>query len=280
MNGSFSAAGSLAVGRSSHTASVLPDGSVLVVGGYNDNEATACPNSFCQTAERWVNGSFSAAGSLAVGRSEHTASVLPDGSVLVVGGSNTNDATACPNGQCQTAERWVNGVFSAAGSLTVGRFGHTASVLPDGSVLVVGGYNNNDATACPNNTCKTAERWEPDASDLGTGGAGQGGTGGTGASGNETCSGPTDCAQGYTCQNATCVLDSGSGGQGGTAGSGATGGSGGASAGGGGAPAAAAPAAEEGGCGCALPGHSQPARGVWLGVALGLATFRRRRRAA
>ncbi|MCS6902123.1 MAG: hypothetical protein NZX77_20455, partial [Polyangiaceae bacterium] len=40
------------------------------------------------------------------------------------------------------------------------------SVLPDGSVLVVGG-SSHDATACPGGPCKTAERWDPTASDNG-----------------------------------------------------------------------------------------------------------------
>jgi MYXO-CTERM domain-containing protein len=455
VNGGFSAAGSLAVGRFYHTASALADGSVLVVGGYNDTDATACPNGLCKTAERWVNGGFSAAGSLAVERRAHTASVLADGSVLVVGGVGT-DATACPSGYCKTAERWVNGGFSAAGSLAVGRSVPTASALADGSVLVVGGYNINDDTACPNGYCKTAERWDPtlptvgmpcsapsecptgfcvdgvccdkpcngiceacrydikgfgangfcepiqantdpqndggvcvelkelgspctDGSECAKGFCAEGvccdspcldacttctaiGKLGTcslvganqspppgkscpgegpcasfcdgtspscskpsagtscapaSCSGNvlqpagacdnaglcvipnpkpcdgnfacdsasatckTSCSSPADCAQGYTCQNATCVQDSGAGGTAGSGGSAPVAGSGGSApvAGGGGAPTAPT-AAEEGGCGCALPGRSPSTRGAWLAAALGLAAFRRRRRAA
>ncbi len=121
--------GSLATARAGHTASVLPDGTVLVVDGNGNGGVLA-------SAERWSGGSggtFSAAGTLATARHEHTASVLPDGMVLVVGGSGKG-------GHFASAEKWSGGAFSAAGSMYNPRFSHTASVLPDGTVLVVGGY--------------------------------------------------------------------------------------------------------------------------------------------
>ncbi len=167
-DGALSPAGTLAVGRSGHTASLLGDGTVLVVGGVNPNEATACPNAFCKTAERWTNGSFSSAGSLAVGRHLHTASVLGDGSVVVVGGRNSNNPSACPGDSCRTAERWNNGVFSPAGSMAAGRMYHTASVLSDDSILIAGGYDNHPGSSCEKicksgslvgQGCLRAERW-------------------------------------------------------------------------------------------------------------------------
>lgn len=154
-DGVFSGAGSLAAGRQSHTASVLPDGSVLVVGGQNENEPFACPQTYCKTAERWKDGIFSDAGAMKVGRSSHTADVLPDGSVLFVGsGIHYSSGIECPGSICQTMERWSNGEFVEAGKLIFDRNSHTASLLPDGSVLVVGG-----ASSCSGDECKTVERW-------------------------------------------------------------------------------------------------------------------------
>lgn len=144
----FTSTGSLVAGRMRHTASALKDGRVLVVGGLGVN-STGC-QAGCKMAEVWQNGSFAAAGELFDGRASHTASVLSDGRVLIVGG-------IYPSGSVKnTAEIWQNGVFSAAGFLASGRFGHTASVLAPDRVLVVGGGNQN----CPDSKCATAEIWQ------------------------------------------------------------------------------------------------------------------------
>jgi hypothetical protein len=65
------------------------------------------------------------------GRYYHTATLLPGGKVLLVGGSPSLD----------TAELYdpKAGTFSAINSMTVGRSRHTATLLADGSVLVAGG---------------------------------------------------------------------------------------------------------------------------------------------
>ena len=81
----FESTGSLASARSGATATSLPNGKVLVVGGYSD---------FAQngllSAELYdpASGTWTATGSLATGRSGHTATLLPNGKVLVVGGRN------------------------------------------------------------------------------------------------------------------------------------------------------------------------------------------------
>ena len=82
---SFSPAGSLAEARELHTATLLPDGRVLVVGG-----GDADVDDYVAAAEVWdpATASFSPAGSLAEARVNHTATLLPDGRVLVVGGTN------------------------------------------------------------------------------------------------------------------------------------------------------------------------------------------------
>ena len=83
----WSATGSLATARSGHTATLLPDGMVLVAGGFGG--ATG----YLSSAELYdfATGSWSEAGSLANARSFHTATLLQNGMiVLVAGGLDMN----------------------------------------------------------------------------------------------------------------------------------------------------------------------------------------------
>jgi hypothetical protein len=112
--------GSMAVARSGHTATLLPDGKVLVAGG-----ATASAELYDPARGRW-----SPTGSLSVARSDATATLLTDGDVLVTGGC----CNAAGNGY-KTAELYdpSTGTWAPTGSMTTGRLGQTGTLLPDGT---------------------------------------------------------------------------------------------------------------------------------------------------
>ena len=69
--------------------------------------------------------SFSATGNLGGARYGHTATLLPNGKVLIAGGNNGS-------ANLNTAELYdpATGAFASAGTMTQTRSGHTATLLP------------------------------------------------------------------------------------------------------------------------------------------------------
>ena len=93
---------------------------------------------------------------------------LPDGRVLSVGGCISPVSTMirsyfCDLGLTDSAEVWDpdTASFGPAGSLAVKRGGHTATALPDGRVLVVGGRVFIDPTGDDEIVYASAEIWDP-----------------------------------------------------------------------------------------------------------------------
>ncbi len=131
----WSTAASLNVARNQHTATPLPDGKVLVVGGWNGSSTPvyASVEVYDPSSDSW-----SYSDSLAEGRRLHTATPLLDGKVLVVGGRTTE----LPGAVRASAEIYdpAGGTWSTTGSLNTPRENHSATLLEDGRVLVVGGY--------------------------------------------------------------------------------------------------------------------------------------------
>ena len=83
-SGTWSATGSLTTARKMHTATLLPNGKVLVAGSYN-NGALASVELYDPASGTWT-----ATSSLNTAREEHTATLLPNGKVLVAGGLDSN----------------------------------------------------------------------------------------------------------------------------------------------------------------------------------------------
>jgi N-acetylneuraminic acid mutarotase len=153
--GRVSPAGALSVARVNHTATLLRDGRVLVTGGRTvDGLSTlASAEVFDPKTRGWK-----LVPSMAVGRSHHAATLLADGRVLVTGGTSADpDPQAARFIALASAELYdpvLNRWFPAA-PLHEARNGHTATLLADGSVLVVGGAREQRALLT------SVERYEP-----------------------------------------------------------------------------------------------------------------------
>jgi N-acetylneuraminic acid mutarotase len=141
--GSWTATGKMATGRAGHTATLLRDGRLLVVGGVGPFVNPIEPRSLA-TAELYDPGSgrWTDAHGMSEARFDHTLTLLPDGRVLIAGGSEGFGAVS------DSVELYdpVKRVWTAAATMTESHSEHTATLLADGMVLVAGGYEA-DGTA-------------------------------------------------------------------------------------------------------------------------------------
>jgi Galactose oxidase, central domain len=98
----------------------------------------------CLAAAAQSAGVFTYTGSLNDARAGHTATLLPNGMVLVAGGAEFMGYVgpfASGNAELYNP---ATGVWTVTGSLAFARDGHTATLLPNGKVLVAGGAENSN----------------------------------------------------------------------------------------------------------------------------------------
>jgi hypothetical protein len=143
-SGTWSAAGSMSRPRAFASATLLPDGRVLVLGGTGPTGSLTSADLYDPGSPANGSGTWSVAGGLEGARGGHTATLLPDGRVFVAGGLNfffkADQPAASVVGQ-EPVELfdWQSGRSSEIARLAEPPSGHTATLLPDGSVLIVGG---------------------------------------------------------------------------------------------------------------------------------------------
>jgi N-acetylneuraminic acid mutarotase len=117
--------------RSSHTATLLTNGLVLIAGGYANGQALYSAELYDPASGTWTN-----TGSMNTNRYGHTATLLPNGQVLVAGGNNSDEHTV----YLSRAELYdpTSGTWTNTGSMNTNRCYHTATLLANGQVLVAG----------------------------------------------------------------------------------------------------------------------------------------------
>jgi uncharacterized delta-60 repeat protein len=135
----FTNVGNLTLARSRHSATLLPNGRVLVVGGIgsgsvptvNYNANVYDPASGKVVMEITTN----------VARQMHTATLMRDGRVLFAGG-HTGSAVI---GHADFFNPATN-QFEDVISINTARYGHTATLLANGKLLIAGGYSSSGPT--------------------------------------------------------------------------------------------------------------------------------------
>lgn len=176
VSGSLRPTGSMSLARSGHTATLLKDGRVLIIGGYTTSGTGVA---ITKSAELYTpsSGAFSRVGDLVFTRDDFSATLLSDGRVLVMGGGTANaelfdPASTSFSSVGSTSSKWIGaatlladnrvlisgetnsdssvpivaeiydpatGKFEVTGKMQTMRSAYTATLLPDGTVLIAGG---------------------------------------------------------------------------------------------------------------------------------------------
>jgi WD40 repeat protein len=130
--GTFTPTGHMSVPRHKHTAVLLPDGKVLILGGSDNRDSRGQYAS----AEIYnpVTGTFTASANMSAGRFKFSGAVatLKSGQILVAGGGM----------QLEIYDATTRGFMLVGGQVDTARHFSTATLLPDGKVLIAGGYDN------------------------------------------------------------------------------------------------------------------------------------------
>ena len=157
----FAATGAMAGQFSLHTATLLPNGRVLLIEGYNI-PGHALSGELYDAA----TGKFTATADMGITGALPTATLLADGKVLLAGGADI--------GQSSLDARTVllydpsTGEFNPGGSTLVPRREHTATLLSDGRVLLAGGIDGgvsmgSDGVATGDWPTNSSEIYDPTA---------------------------------------------------------------------------------------------------------------------
>jgi N-acetylneuraminic acid mutarotase len=126
-SGTWTFTGSMPDAQAYDAATLLPNGQVLVVGGYESSAELYNP----------ATGTWTLTGPMNTPRNLTSATLLLNGEVLVAGGN--------ANGTVSSAELYnpATNTWALTGSMHTARYQHTATLLQNGEVLVAGGYNAN-----------------------------------------------------------------------------------------------------------------------------------------
>lgn len=155
-SGEWAQVGEMLNARFEATATPLDDGRVLIAGGRGPKGDDVGPLSAAELYDP-ATENFSRTGTMNDERSNHAATALADGRVLISGGDGGD--TSIASAEVYNPSR---GAWARVDGLAEGRRGHTATLLEEGDVLVAGGE---DVTGGRRTSLSSAERYDTEAGE-------------------------------------------------------------------------------------------------------------------
>ncbi|PYY12194.1 MAG: hypothetical protein DMG69_02010 [Acidobacteria bacterium] len=133
--------------RFAHAATLLPNGKVLITGGFASAQVNQQAKSLA-SSEVYdpATGTFSSGGDMTVARGGHTATLLQDGTLLVAGGFATIDPSTMVSSSAELYAPSTSVVLTSTKEMNWARAGQTATLLADGRVLLAGGVTASGET--------------------------------------------------------------------------------------------------------------------------------------
>src|ERR1700733_8008257 len=133
-SGFVATTGVMGAPRESHTATQLTTGQILITGGMSSSGVASSADLYTLASQ-----TFAPASPMNVARWLHTSTLLNDGTVLVAGGSDLANEETLDSAEVYNPATETFTLLSS--TLNTARVGHTATLLNNGEVLIVGGYD-------------------------------------------------------------------------------------------------------------------------------------------
>lgn len=151
-NNTMALTGSLNTARYEHTAILLNNGQVLIIGGFTSSVVvTASCELYNPTTGVWTT-----TGNMNVARAGHCTFLLDNGNVLVCGGQN-GSGTALNSTEIYNVS---NGTWSVVSNLNTARYDFSGTILGnDRRILVTGGWNGTSTIATTEYFDQTTQLW-------------------------------------------------------------------------------------------------------------------------
>ena len=151
-----------------HTATLLPGGQVIIAGGFSESFADLQAQFIVDRADQYDPATAVFQFVANVTRGDHTATLLPDGDLLFLGGytkivpsgPNVNPVTPVPTASAEILKAGT-GIIQPAGGMSIARSGHTATLLPDGRILITGGVTPLPSSPPYSGPTSSAELYDP-----------------------------------------------------------------------------------------------------------------------
>jgi PKD repeat protein len=128
--------------RMTHRTVVMPDGSIILMGGYVGFPQGTPLNDVWRSTDNgatWTQMTANAGWSVRVGFSSVA---MPDGSIVLMGGFETNNGSKPTNDVWRSTDNGATWTQMTANAGWSARAGHSSVAMPDGSIVLIGGYTS------------------------------------------------------------------------------------------------------------------------------------------